>query len=211
MQRAPSATTGPGSARKSERAVAGAAVLAVLVAAGIGLWSYLHRVRDELPTYFAVRDFSLVDQRGHAYGSKDLAGKVVVYDFIFTSCPDVCPRLTSDMRALTEQVTGDDVRFVSVTVDPETDTPEVLAQHAASVAADPQRWVWLSGEPSRVRAVINEGFKQPVGERFRTDAGAVNILHSGKFVLVDRAGNVRGLYDSDPDSRAELLAAIESL
>jgi protein SCO1/2 len=91
----------------------------------------------------------------------------------------------------------DGLRLVSITVDPEYDTPERLQQYAESHGVDPRRWVFLTGDPERIRQVVQGGFKTFVGEPQTTGDDLIDIAHSGKFVLVDGQGGIRGYYDSD--------------
>jgi protein SCO1 len=139
-------------------------------------------------------DFELVDQAGKKRSKSDLAGKVWIADFIFTTCPSICPRLTEKMSALSKRtVDAPDLRYVSFTVDPETDTPEALAAFGAKYGADTARWSFLTGEPKHVEDVVLKGFKQVLSR----DSGGM-IFHSERFVLVDKRGKVRGFYETEP-------------
>ncbi len=151
-----------------------------------------------------VASFTLTDQDGHPFGTEQLRGKVWVADFIFTSCPDVCPLLTSQMANVARHIEMSDVLFVSITVDPATDTPERLREYAARFHADTGRWKFLTGDPDEVRSVIERGFRLPVGEREGREDGRYEILHGSRFVLVDRRGIMRGLYETDGDGLRRL-------
>lgn len=138
--------------------------------------------------------FELVDQSGQKRSKADFAGKVWIADFIFTTCPSICPRLTEKMSALSKRTAdAPDLRFVSFTVDPETDTPEALTAFGAKYGADPARWSFLTGEPKHVEDVVLKGFKQVLSR----DSGGM-IFHSERFVLVDKRGKVRGFYETEP-------------
>ena len=147
-----------------------------------------------------IGEFSLVDQGGQAYGSAQLGGKVWIADFIFTSCPSVCPLLSSQMANLHRRLRHPELRYLSITVDPETDTPEVLREYAGRYGADLSRWRFLSGEPDTVRRVVVERFRMPVSDRIPQGEN-YDIEHGARFMLIDRQGQLRGLYSSD---RAEL-------
>lgn len=139
-------------------------------------------------------DFELVDQSGQKRSKADYAGKVWIADFIFTTCPTICPRLTEKMSALSKRTAdAPDLRYVSFTVDPETDTPEALKAFAAKYGADTARWSLLTGEPKHVEDVVLKGFKQVLSR----DSGGM-IFHSERFVLVDKRGKVRGFYETEP-------------
>ncbi|MBL9024172.1 MAG: SCO family protein [Myxococcales bacterium] len=161
---------------------------------------------------YALPDFQMVDQQGNKVTRADLTGKVLVVDFFFTTCPTICPRLTTRMAVLGKELTSDtEVRLVSITVDPENDTPEKLAAYRAKYGAKPDQWVFLTGEPDHVRDTVLKGFKMAV--RRVSDA---NIDHAEKFVLVDKQMHVRGVFDTDDASLAALakqareLAAIKA-
>jgi protein SCO1/2 len=159
---------------------------------------------EPLPEMLTIGRFALTDQDGRTFGTEDLHGKVWVADFVFTSCPDVCPVLTSQMANLARRVDGEDVRFVSITVDPATDTPDKLREYAARFHADTTRWRFLTGSPDDVRAVIERDFRLPVGEREGRGDGRYDIMHGNRFVLVDRRGILRGLYETNGDGLERL-------
>src|SRR5262249_9494553 len=129
-------------------------------------------------------------------GRVDLHGSVWVADFIFTRCAGTCPMITQRMAELQAACASDpalkDIRFVSISVDPEFDRPEVLRDYAARVHADPERWTFLTGTRDAVRGLVRDGFKLPVEDQ---DDAAMPIMHSQSFVLVDRTGGVRAVAD----------------
>lgn len=176
-------------------------VVAMLGVIGTGL---LAKFRPEpLPVYYDAPKFSLTDQHNRPFGSDDLRGKVWVADFIFTTCPGACPKMTMKMSSLQRAVPGQDVHFVSFTVDPERDTPEVLKQYGQNYDADPARWHFLTGEKSKL-------FDAAAGLKLTAaPAGQFGpeIVHAEKFLLVDGAGKVRGIYDSNDEQALKKLAA----
>ena len=156
---------------------------------------------------FALPDFQMVDQQGKKVTNADLRGKVLVVDFIFTTCPTICPRLTERMATLGKQLEADaDIHLVSITVDPENDTPEKLAAYGSRYGAKPEQWTFLTGEPEHVRTTVLKGFKMAV--RRLSD---VNIDHAEKFVLVDKQMHMRGVYDTDDASLASLVKQAREL
>jgi len=161
---------------------------------------------DEEPVgeLMPIAPFTLTDQSGDAFGTSQLRGKVWIGDLIFTSCPDICPVMSSQMANLHRRLEHPDVRFVSITVDPEVDTPEVLREYAARYGADSERWRFLTGSPDAVRGVIASSFHLPVEARQDRDDGRYDILHSGQFLLVDQRGVLRGLYETDREGLALL-------
>lgn len=152
--------------------------------------------------------YELVNERGERFGSADLKGKVYVADFVFTTCPTVCPKLTARMHEVQEQTRdlGDGLRLVTFTVDPENDTPEKLAAYAAKNHADPARWTFLTGSLASIEETVLRGFKVAMGkEKSEPGATLLSIFHGEKFVLVDAAGTIRGYYDADDEGIAKLL------
>jgi protein SCO1/2 len=157
--------------------------------------------------------FSLVDQRGDSFTREDLlaADKTWVVGFVFTSCPSTCPAVSRAMVSFQEQITRsrleDRVELLTVTVDPVTDTPEVLAGYADKLGADLDNWRFLTGSPDAIEGFVVDGFKLAVGERELvegSDPGVYDIAHSTKLALVDRFGQIRGYYSIDNDGLAEL-------
>lgn len=153
-------------------------------------------------------DFTLVAQDGTQFSTADLRGKVVALNFVFTQCTDVCPIATAKMvqiqHALGEQF-GRDVFFVSVSVDPEHDTPEVLARYARALGCDPSGWAFLTGTPEAVRAAARSyGVYHD-----RPSSGEVehNLLTS----LVDRDGIMRVQYMGERFDANELLHDLRDL
>ena len=155
---------------------------------------------DPPPVLGTIPAFSLIDQAGEPFGSADLDGRVYVASFFFTSCPSICPPLMHALSTLQDRYRDegiDEIRLVSISVDPETDTPERLTEYAARFRADPERWTLLTGEIDEIRRVAVEGFKTALGDRIDAEGGFFDIAHSGKLVLVDGRGRVRGYYDYD--------------
>jgi protoheme IX farnesyltransferase len=141
----------------------------------------------ELPDYYAIPEFTLTDSTGRAMHSSELAGNVWVADFVFTRCTTHCPRISSIVSRLTADVS--DLRAVTFTVDPETDTPAVLADYAKRYQADTSRWLFLTGSRDVVKSIREEAFK--LGEM------GSPLNHSTRIVLVDQKGRIRGFYDSN--------------
>ena len=160
-------------------------VLAVVM--GYSIWRGSER-RDvsQLPVIRAVPDFTLTDQDGKTVTKEDLRGKIWIADFIFTRCQGPCPLMTARMlemqRAL---VKAPEIKLVSVTVDPEPDTPEVLQAYAAANKADPQRWKFLTGDKAVIEKLVTEGFMQHLAEENGEP------VHGTMFLVVDGNGMVR--------------------
>jgi protein SCO1/2 len=190
------ATIAPFRSRTRVLAVAGAVCL---TACGAGSRSSPAPVLGTLP------DFELVDQDANGFGTDELAGSIWIADFIFTRCPDMCPMLSSVMARVQRQLAKDpafeDVRLVSLSVDPEYDTPAMLTAYAEKFGADPDRWTFLTGPREEIWRLSRDGFRLPVGDA--PGSADAPILHSDKFVLTDRQGRIRGYYDA-LDQKAQL-------
>ena len=155
---------------------------------------------EPLPEYGATPDFELTERSGRTASSSELAGKVWVADFIFTTCAGPCPLMSTHMAALQRAVADLDVQLVSFTVDPERDTPEILAEYAARYKADPERWLFLTGAKQALYDMIQKGFLLAVDDGTVVEGGKPGpgiITHSVKFVLVDQQGRIRGYYSGE--------------
>jgi len=208
----------------------GVGLLVALVGVGLGLRvgfeNASRRAAHDLPRLWEVPDFAFIERSGQSVTRADLLGKVWIASLIFTRCVEECPLVSSHMARLQDAFTAEpDVRLVSITVDPAYDTPEVLTRYAQSFAAQPQRWLFLTGDKATIYRLVREGFRLglidpqgsavPEAARVRhalwqllTPASALAhpgthahdetqraITHSARLVLVDRQGQVRQFYD----------------
>jgi len=162
-----------------------------------------------IPTYSAVPDFSLTERSNRPITRKDLGGKVWVADFIFTQCGGICPTMSSNMEKLQERLPKE-VMLVSFSVDPTNDTPEVLTEYAKRYNAEPDRWLFLTGDPEAMQKLSIDGFKLALDPTSGTEAEP--ITHSSRFALVDRQGNIRGYYGMDnPDTLDRIVVDVKNL
>ncbi len=182
-----------GSDRKKLLAVAAAALLLTIGPPAVR--SLLPG--PSLPVYGPVPAFHLVDERGSPQGLDVLHGHVTVVDFVFTKCTSSCPRLTARMAELQARLEGDksDARLVSISVDPENDTPPVLAEYAAHAHASPGRWSFLTGSTDEVQRVVVSGFKVSAARQSR-GANDYDVIHGDWFVLVDKQARIRGYFST---------------
>lgn len=165
-----------------------------------------------LGSYGELPGFALKDQRGVEVRDADLKGRVLVVDFIFTSCPDVCPLLTQQLAGIRKQLQPRaSLAFVSFSVDPEHDTPERLQQFATQHGADHADWYFLTGPLAQVREVVTSGFKQAMQAEPVVPGKPRNVLHGTHFVLVDRSGQIRGFFRNDGEGTAQLQKAAAQL
>lgn len=129
-------------------------------------------------------DFELIDRRGETFRSDELEGQVWIGSFFFTSCPGSCLKMNQALAKLRDEFP--DVRFVSLSCDPETDSPEVLDAYAQKFEADPSQWRFVTGDWKLLQQIGEQKLRLTVQPK----------THSDRVVLVDRAGNVRGRYRS---------------
>lgn len=163
---------------------------------------------SDIPTLGEVPEFALTNQSGVTVTQEVFRGGISVVDFIFTSCTSICPVMSGRMAYLQEILDDRErIRFVSVSVDPERDTPAVLTEYAERYGADPWRWTFLTGD----RAVIYDLTRRGFHLGLETE-GSEEIIHSQKFVLVDGELRIRGYYDSeDDDAMHRLVEDAETL
>jgi protein SCO1/2 len=194
-----------------------AALVVTSVAIGATALHLRGRETVALPDYGGVPQFELTDETGGRYTRAALLGKVTIVDFIFTNCATACPLLTAEMARLQAHVRGahleDRVRLLSISVDPERDTPARLAELGARHGADPQLWRFVRGSDQALRRVVVDGLKQVMDKQpDRGEVDGFTILHGTRMVLLDEHAHIRGFYDAnDATDRAQLRAHVEAL
>ena len=164
------------------------AALVLAVFGGIGNLIFRKPPQPSLPSYGQAASFRLIGTQGQTFDSVRLNNKVWVTAFFFTTCSGICPIMTKNLKSLQEMYQSyPDVEFVSISVNPEQDTPQALSVYAQNYGADTKRWHFLTGPREDITRIAVHGFK----------VGSVDqpIFHSASFVLVDRQGNIRGYYD----------------
>jgi protein SCO1/2 len=150
-----------------------------------------HQEEERLPTIGPAPDFALTSQDGREVSLASLRGKVVAVTFIYTWCPDICPLLTDKMARVQDELGkdfGSQIAFVSITIDPERDTPAALKEYAQSFKADLAGWSFLTGEPAKVHEVAR---RYGVAVAQQAD-GAID--HTLLTTLIDRQGEMRVQY-----------------
>ena len=144
-----------------------------------------------------IEAFSFTDTDGHTFTNKDLIGKPFVISFIFTLCRGPCPNVTKEMRELHDRLKDYDFNLVSLTVDPERDTVDVLQNYGKDQHADFARWKFLTGDQAEIYGLIHRSFAMPVKEEEDRDRKpGFEIIHSTNIMLVDKAGRVIGKFDA---------------
>jgi protein SCO1/2 len=168
---------------------------------------------EDLPSLFPIPTFELTDQDGQPFGTTQLRGRVWIASFLFTSCSQACPILASQLANLRGRLARHGERFhvVSISVDPEVDTPERLRAFAERFGGASQ-WTLLTGRPEDVRATTERAFFQPQATRRELDvAPGYDILHGTGVLLVDRDGRCRGLYPTDGEGLDRLARDVDRL
>jgi protein SCO1/2 len=151
-----------------------------------------------LPVLGTVKPFALIDQHHQLVDLKTLEGSPWVADFIFTSCRGQCPLLSQRMERLQALIPPEEpVHLISISVDPEHDTPAILEAYARRYHAHPERWKFLTGEPAAIRRLIQDSFKVGANEE--------TIRHSSHLVLVDGHAQIRGYYDGLDEQEIQRL------
>ena len=181
-------------------------IVAIAIAlAGCGRGEDDSKRAASLEVYGHLPQFALTDQSGKTFGSEQLAGQVAIINFIFTRCPTVCPTFSLKFLGIQKSLGDAPIQYVSISVDPTHDTPEVLAKYAADLGAT-ARWKFLTGDPELITKTAETGLKLALERRGRLEDGTPDIVHASHFVLVDSQGRLRGYYDSDVKDRRQALA-----
>ncbi|MBI3625064.1 MAG: SCO family protein [Candidatus Rokubacteria bacterium] len=206
----------------SRPVVRGLALLLVSGAGGLAVWIWLGT--ETLGVYGEVPDFALTERSGRRVTRADLLGKVWIANFIYTQCTETCPLQSARLARLQTEFKGEpDLRLVSITVDPERDTPAVLSRYAERYAAEPVRWLFLTGDKRVIYHLAKEGFHLGVvdpDDQARaggllvalgpapaeaTHGSKGLVIHSARFVLVDRQERIRAYHLPDDQASLERL------
>jgi cytochrome oxidase Cu insertion factor (SCO1/SenC/PrrC family) len=187
-----------------------------LVVSAMIFLTQLAAIRNTPPPVIGqVPDFSLTERSGQTVRLGDLRGKVWIVDFVFTRCAGPCSLMTHQMAELQKRIgEARDVRLVTITVDPERDTPEVLREYADMYGASKTNWFFLTGDKEKIFTLIRKGFMLIVDEddKETLESGGHAILHSTKFVVVDTQGRIRGTFDgTNVEEMNNLLGLVENL
>ncbi len=206
--------------------VAGVSLVGILIFRWQG--HAISEAKSELPleglkNFGGVPDFAFTERSGRQVSLADLKGKVWVAQFFYTHCTDICPLTVPQMGILQLKYLNDPkfrsaVRFVSITVDPERDTPEVLTQYAEHFSADPNLWLFLTGDKRATIRLAQRGFKLPFGEAAnppevvkKTGEGK-ELFHSTRLILIDRKAQIRGYYSGiDAEAMVRLQRDLKTL
>jgi len=170
------------------------------------------RSAADVPVLGQLPEFSLLDQDQQAFARESMEGNLWVSAFVFTHCRSTCPRLTAHMKGLQSRLSDvPSAHFVSVSVDPRNDTPDVIKAYMIKNDLDETNWRFVTGEEAAIRHVVVDGFRVGLGDEDSKAAGADDIMHSNSFVLVDDKAQVRGYYRANNDGIGDLERDLRAL
>lgn len=154
--------------------------------------------------YHTIADFAFLNQEGDTISSADVAGKVYVADFFFTSCPTICPIMKKEMLRVYESFKNEpDFKILSHTIDPEYDTVVLLKDYAARLGVDDANtWNFLTGDQEKIFEIGQTSYLTTAMSDKNEPGG---YLHSGAFVLIDQQGRIRGVYDGTKETQVNRL------
>ncbi len=162
-----------------------------------------------------VDTFSFIDQNGKIITQKDLAGKIYVVEYFFTTCQSICPKMNDNMAKVYAAFRGNDlVKIMSHTVDPEIDSPAAMKAYSLKFDADPNQWHFVTGEKKRLYEMAVNSYLLAFDDSAANRKVLPDFIHTPNFVLVDSKGNLRGRggYDgTNPAEVAELISDMKLL
>ena len=192
----------------------------LLLALLLGTLKLRNALGKPLPVYGPVADFTLTNQFGKPVSLGDLRGHVWVADVIFTRCPGPCLGMSRQMRELQNALPATSrAKLITLTTDPEFDTPDVLKAYAKRFSADPNRWLFLTGTKKQIANLAIESLKLTALEKKPEERTSPEdlFIHSTIFVVVDKHAQLRGIFETsgegiDPATvRMHLVAAVRRL
>lgn len=180
---------------KKENSSKSKIVVPIIVAAliflviGIGVSNF----NKNFFTVMKVPNFELTNQDNKKISNKDMRGKVYLVEFFYSTCPTICPVMNSNMKFVEGKINNENFGIISISIDPENDTPQVLKNHAAMLGTKSKNWHFLTGNRDYIGEIANQ-FDIYVGDK-EDDAESLN--HSGMIALVDQKGNVVCRYNEN--------------
>ncbi len=155
---------------------------------------------------YTIPKFSFINQDNKEISHRDYQNKIFVTDFFFTECPTICPVMSAQMARLQNLIKKEnmekDIMFLSFSVKPEHDTPEILKTYGEGIAADFTTWNFLTGKSSDIYELAESGFMLSA---FPSDTAEGGIFHTDKISLIDRQMHIRGYYDGTSTKSVDQL------
>ena len=150
-----------------------------------------------------IPSFTLTDREGEEFDQEYLEGRYTLVEFFYTSCPLICPAMTATVRDIQKQTEDTTLQFLSISIDPEVDTPEVMNRYAQGFQADPSRWKFGRGTPDMTQILLM-GVSFDLGKLEMKD-GFRSIDHPSSLILVGPDRHVIGLYSYSDDEQVDAL------
>ncbi len=165
---------------------------------------------EETKANHKIASFQLINQDGKTITDQDFNGKIYVADFFFTTCKSICPIMTTQMERVYETYKKNpDVMFISHSVNPEFDTPEILKEYADNHHADALKWMFVTGDKKQIYDLARTSY---LVSATQGDGGSDDFVHTQNFALVDKDKRIRGYYDgTDSTDINRLLTEITML
>jgi protein SCO1 len=195
-------------------------LLGFLCLAGLLALAEVKKEQQPLPIYGQIADFTLTNENGQATTLANLTNHVWVADIIFTRCAGPCPRMTAQMKSVQDGLSQDDnTRLVTLTTDPDYDSPEILKRYGQRFGADFSRWIFLTGTKTEIAGLAGNSLKlgsTPIAPADQKNAADL-FIHTTIFVVVDKHARMRGIYETGGEDvswdnmRANVLATIRRL
>jgi protein SCO1/2 len=153
--------------------------------------------------YQTIPDFKFISQYGDTVTAKTLGNKIYVADFFFTSCPTICPKMKVQLKRVYEKFKGNpDVMLLSHTIDPAHDSVPVLNEFAQNLGVTGRQWLFVTGDREKIYDIGQNSYMVTA----QADASAPGgVVHSGAFILVDKAKHIRGIYDGTTEEGVDKL------
>ena len=151
----------------------------------------------------SIADFELIDQNNDPFSQKNLKDKIYVADFFFTTCPTICPDMSGQLKRVQDAYNEkEDFMILSHTVQPEVDSPKILKAYAELYEADPEQWVFVTGNKRTIYELARKSYFAAVTEG---DGGPDDFIHTENFILIDKEKRIRGFYDGTSEESVDQL------
>ncbi len=193
-------------------------ISAVLATAAVGVLSMLRPERPSALTpdpnmdLLSIPTFELVDQDGEPFTRDHFLGKITIVDFFFSNCPFICPPMSRHMKRCQDELADTGVRLLSISVDPEHDTPERLREYADELGANTDRWRFATGDRAEVTKILTEGLllaapTENANQPINLEGGGQmsNISHPSHFILVGPSAEIISLINGLDQAHVDAL------